>query len=231
IRRETIAAEDILHDLGAFSMISSDSQAMGRVGEVITRTWQTAHKMKVQRGSLGPDPTRHDNFRVRRYVAKYTINPAITHGIGHLVGSLEVGKLADIVLWRPAFFGVKPSLIVKGGFIVAAPMGDPNASIPTPQPVHYRPMFGAFGGALAATCLTFVSKAALTSGALDALGLRRILAAVQNTRAIGKRDLIHNDILPRIEVDPQTYEVRADGVLLTCEPARVLPLAQRYFLF
>ena len=242
IRRETIAAEDILHDLGAFSMISSDSQAMGRVGEVILRTWQTAHKMKVQRGYLSPSPLvgeggggggeqRADNFRVQRYVAKYTINPAITHGIAHLVGSLEVGKLADIVLWRPAFFGVKPALIIKGGFIVAAPMGDPNASIPTPQPVHYRPMFGAFGGALAATCLTFVSKAALSSGALDALGLKRMLAAVRNTRAIGKRDLIHNDALPRIEVDPQTYEVRADGVLLTCEPARALPLAQRYFLF
>ncbi len=241
IRRETIAAEDILHDLGAFSMISSDSQAMGRVGEVITRTWQTAHKMKVQRGDLTPPAPlsmngeggdgRADNFRVKRYVAKYTINPAITHGISHLVGSLEVGKLADIVLWRPAFFGVKPALIVKGGFIVAAPMGDPNASIPTPQPVHYRPMFGALGGALAATCLTFVSRAALDSGALDALGLRRMLAAVRDTRAIGKRDLIHNDTLPRIEVDPQTYEVRADGVLLTCEPATVLPLAQRYFLF
>ncbi len=242
IRRETIAAEDILHDLGAFSMISSDSQAMGRVGEVITRTWQTAHKMKVQRGALAPlslrergyrgkRGERNDNFRVKRYIAKYTINPAITHGIGHLVGSLEVGKLADIVLWRPAFFGVKPSLIVKGGFIVAAPMGDPNASIPTPQPVHYRPMFGAFGGALAATCLTFVSKAALNSGALDSLGLRRMLAAVRDTRAIRKRDLIHNDYLPKIEVDPQTYEVRADGLLLTCEPATVLPLAQRYFLF
>jgi len=244
IRRETIAAEDILHDLGAFSMISSDSQAMGRVGEVITRTWQTAHKMKVQRGYL-PSPASGrgvggeggegnqgaDNFRVQRYVAKYTINPAMTHGISHLVGSLEVGKLADIVLWQPAFFGVKPSLIIKGGFIVAAPMGDPNASIPTPQPVHYRPMFGAFGGALAATCLTFVSKAALNSGTLDALGLRRMLAAVQNTRRIGKRDLIHNDYQPVIEVDPQTYEVRADGVLLTCEPARTLPLAQRYFLF
>ena len=238
IRRETIAAEDILHDLGAFSMISSDSQAMGRVGEVITRTWQTAHKMKVQRGVL-PSPTEekpqdsgtNDNFRVKRYIAKYTINPAITHGIGHLVGSLEVGKLADIVLWQPAFFGVKPSLIVKGGFIVAAPMGDANASIPTPQPVHYRPMFGAFGGTLAATCLTFVSKMALNSGALDALGLNRMLAAVRDTRAIGKRDLIHNDYLPRVEVDPQTYEVRADGVLLTCEPAKILPLAQRYFLF
>ncbi|MBK7543007.1 MAG: urease subunit alpha [Candidatus Competibacteraceae bacterium] len=231
IRRETIAAEDILHDLGAFSMISSDSQAMGRVGEVITRTWQTAHKMKVQRGALPADSEKHDNFRVKRYLAKYTINPAITHGISHLVGSLATGKLADIVLWRPAFFGVKPSLIVKGGLIVAAPMGDPNASIPTPQPVHYRPMFGAFGGALAATCLTFVSKAALNSGALDALGLRRTLAAAHNTRAIRKTDLVHNDALPEIDVDPQTYEVRADGVLLTCEPAETLPLAQRYFLF
>ncbi len=239
IRRETIAAEDILHDLGAFSMIASDSQAMGRVGEVITRTWQTAHKMKVQRGHL-PSPLvgagsegegTNDNFRVKRYIAKYTINPAITHGISHLVGSLEVGKLADIVLWRPAFFGVKPSLIIKGGFIVAAPMGDANASIPTPQPVHYRPMFGAFGGALAATCLTFVSKAALNSGSLDALDLHRMQAAVCKTRTIGKHDLIHNDYQPVIEVDPQTYEVRADGVLLTCEPARVLPLAQRYFLF
>ena len=244
IRRETIAAEDILHDLGAFAMISSDSQAMGRVGEVITRTWQSAHKMKVQRGQLLPSPSGRgvggegsegrndaDNFRVKRYIAKYTINPAITHGISHIVGSLEVGKLADIVLWRPAFFGVKPSLIIKGGFIVAAPMGDANASIPTPQPVHYRPMFGALGGALAATCLTFVSQAALNSGALDSLGLQRMLMAVRNTRAIGKRDLIHNDALPKIEVDPQTYEVRADGILLTCDPATVLPLAQRYFLF
>ena len=243
IRRETIAAEDILHDLGAFSMISSDSQAMGRVGEVITRTWQTAHKMKVQRGPLlppfplagegrgGGSEGDADNFRVKRYIAKYTINPAMTHGISHLVGSLEAGKLADIVLWRPAFFGVKPALIIKGGLIIAAPMGDPNASIPTPQPVHYRTMFGALGGALAATCLTFVSKAALNSGALDALGLQRMLAAVQNTRAISKRDLIHNNALPKIAVDSQTYEVRADGVLLTCEPATVLPLAQRYFLF
>jgi len=243
IRRETIAAEDILHDLGAFSMISSDSQAMGRVGEVITRTWQTAHKMKVQRGPLlppfplagegrgGGGEGDADNFRVKRYIAKYTINPAMTHGISHLVGSLEAGKLADIVLWRPAFFGVKPALIIKGGLIIAAPMGDPNASIPTPQPVHYRTMFGALGGALAATCLTFVSKAALNSGALDALGLQRMLAAVQNTRAISKRDLIHNNALPKIAVDSQTYEVRADGVLLTCEPATVLPLAQRYFLF
>ena len=231
IRKETIAAEDVLHDMGAISMMSSDSQAMGRVGEVIIRTWQTAHKMKSQRGSLPEDNARNDNFRAKRYIAKYTINPAITHGISHIVGSLEVGKLADIVLWRPAFFGVKPSLIIKGGFIVAAPMGDANASIPTPQPVHYRPMFGALGGALAATCLTFVSQAALNSGALDSLGLQRMLMAVRNTRAIGKRDLIHNDALPKIEVDPQTYEVRADGILLTCDPATVLPLAQRYFLF
>jgi urease subunit alpha len=242
IRRETIAAEDILHDLGAFSMISSDSQAMGRIGEVITRTWQTAHKMKVQRGYLPPpslpaylplagESQSADNFRIKRYIAKYTMNPAITHGISQLVGSLEVGKLADIVLWRPAFFGVKPSLIIKGGLIAAAPMGDPNASIPTPQPVHYRPMFAAFGGALAATCLSFVSKAALNSGTLEGLGLRRILAAVRNTRTIGKADLIHNDYQPKIDVDPQTYEVRADGVLLTCEAATTLPLAQRYFLF
>ena len=234
IRRETIAAEDILHDLGAFSMISSDSQAMGRVGEVIIRTWQTAHKMKVQRGHLAggdeENPTA-DNFRVQRYIAKYTINPAITHGISHLVGSLETGKLADIVLWQPAFFGVKPALIIKGGLIIAAPMGDPNASIPTPQPVHYRTMFGALGGALAATCLTFVSKAALNSGVLDSLGLQRMLAAVRDTRSIRKRDLIHNNALPKIEVDSQTYEVRADGVLLSCEPAAILPLAQRYFLF
>lgn len=233
IRRETIAAEDILHDLGAFSMISSDSQAMGRVGEVITRTWQTAHKMKVQRGHLpgGQESPVADNFRVQRYIAKYTINPAITHGISHLVGSLEAGKLADIVLWQPAFFGVKPALIIKGGLIIAAPMGDPNASIPTPQPVHYRMMFGALGKALAATCLTFVSKAALNSGALDSLGLQRMLAAVRDTRSIRKRDLIHNNALPKIEVDSQTYEVRADGVLLSCEPAAILPLAQRYFLF
>ncbi len=231
IRRETIAAEDILHDLGAFSMISSDSQAMGRVGEVITRTWQTAHKMKVQRGALAPDSGRADNFRARRYVAKYTINPAISHGIAHEVGSLEVGKLADIVLWKPAFFGAKPALILKGGAIAAAPMGDPNASIPTPQPVHYRPMFGALGPAIASTCLTFVSQAALDSGVPARLGLRRRAVAVKNTRTITKRDMVLNDYLPLMEVDSQTYEVRADGVLLTCEPAKVLPLAQRYFLF
>jgi len=231
IRRETIAAEDILHDLGAFSMISSDSQAMGRVGEVITRTWQTAHKMKLQRGALTPDSTRNDNFRVKRYVAKYTINPAITHGIAHEVGSVEVGKLADLVLWKPAFFGAKPALIIKGGFIIAAPMGDPNASIPTPQPVHYRHMFGAYGAALAATCMTFVSQAALVGGIKQKLNLQRQVVAVQNTRLIRKRDMRLNDAQPKIEVDAQTYEVRADGELLTCEPASVLPLAQRYFLF
>ena len=231
IRRETIAAEDILHDLGAFSMISSDSQAMGRVGEVITRSWQTAHKMKVQRGALVQDCDRHDNFRARRYIAKYTINPAITHGIAHEVGAVEVGKLADLVLWRPAFFGVKPALIIKGGMIVAAPMGDPNASIPTPQPVHYRRMFGALGGARAATSVSFVSQAGLQSDMGSRLGLRKRLVPVMRTRALRKSDMILNDSLPRIEVDPQTYEVRADGQLLTCEPASVLPLAQRYFLF
>jgi urease subunit alpha len=231
IRRETIAAEDILHDLGAFSMISSDSQAMGRVGEVITRSWQTAHKMKVQRGALREDSAGNDNFRARRYVAKYTINPAITHGIAHEVGSIEVGKLADLVLWRPAFFGAKPALIIKGGMIVAAPMGDPNASIPTPQPVHYRRMFGALGGARAATSVSFVSRVALDGGIGERLGLRKRLVAVSGTRSLSKHDLILNNYLPRIEVDPQTYEVRADGELLTCEPARVLPLAQRYFLF
>ena len=230
IRRETIAAEDILHDLGAFSMLSSDSQAMGRVGEVIIRTWQTAHKMKTQRGSLAGDPAAHDNARIKRYIAKYTINPAITHGIAHAVGSVEPGKLADLVLWKPAFFGVKPSLVLKGGMIAAAAMGDPNASIPTPQPVHYRPMFGAFGGALA-TSVTFVSKAGLANPAVRRLGLCKPLVAVANTRAIGKRDMKHNDALPRIEVDPETYAVRADGALLTCEPAAELPLAQRYFLF
>jgi urease subunit alpha len=231
IRRETIAAEDILHDLGAFSMIASDSQAMGRVGEVICRTWQTAHKMKLQRGPLSEDNSQNDNFRAKRYIAKYTINPAITHGIAHDVGSVEVGKLADLVLWKPAFFGAKPALIIKGGMIVAAPMGDPNASIPTPQPVHYRRMFAAFGGARAATCVTFVSKAAAANGIKEQLKLQKMVSAVSNTRSIGKQDLIHNHYQPKIEVDPQTYEVRADGNLLTCDPADVLPLAQRYFLF
>jgi urease subunit alpha len=231
IRRETIAAEDILHDLGAFSMLSSDSQAMGRVGEVVIRTWQTAHKMKVQRGALSGDTTQSDNARAKRYVAKYTINPAITHGIAHEVGSIEVGKRADLVLWRPAFFGVKPSMVLIGGMIAAAPMGDPNASIPTPQPVHYRTMFGALGGAVGATGVTFVSAAAVEASIGDKLRLRKRMVAVKNTRTIGKRDLIHNDYLPKIEVDSQTYEVRADGQLLTCEPAKVLPLAQRYFLF
>jgi urease subunit alpha len=230
IRRETIAAEDILHDLGAISMMSSDSQAMGRVGEVIMRTWQTAHKMKVQRGSLAEDGSRSDNFRVKRYIAKYTINPAITHGISHVVGSLEVGKIADIVLWKPAFFGVKPSMILKSGMIAAAQMGDPNASIPTPQPVHYRMMFGAFGGALR-TSFTFVSQAAVDAGIGDALKLSKSLIAVKNTRKVRKADMIHNGLTPRMEVDPETYEVRADGELLVCEPAKVLPMAQRYFLF
>jgi urease subunit alpha len=231
IRRETIAAEDILHDLGAFSMIASDSQAMGRVGEVICRTWQTAHKMKVQRGALAGDPAEHDNFRVKRYIAKYTINPAITHGISHEVGSIEVGKLADLVLWRPAFFGAKPSLIIKGGLIAAAAMGDPNASIPTPQPVHYRPMFGAFGGALGATCMTFVSQWALEAGEPQRLDLKRLIGITRDSRLVRKSNMIHNAYQPTIEVDPQTYQVRADGQLLTCEPAKILPLAQRYFLF
>jgi urease subunit alpha len=231
IRRETIAAEDILHDLGAFSMISSDSQAMGRVGEVVTRTWQTAHKMKVQRGSLPEDPAEHDNFRIKRYIAKYTINPALTHGIAHEVGSIEVGKLADIVLWNPMFFGAKPGLIIKGGMIVAAPMGDPNASIPTPQPVHYRRMFGALGGARAATSVTFVSQASLDNDVVRRVGMQKRAVAVRGTRSVKKADLIHNGTLPKIEVDSQTYEVRADGQLLTCEPASILPLAQRYFLF
>jgi urease subunit alpha len=231
IRRETIAAEDILHDLGAFSMISSDSQAMGRVGEVITRTWQTAHKMKVQRGSLAGDPATNDNNRIKRYIAKYTINPALAHGIAHEVGSLEVGKLADIVLWKPAFFATKPSLVIKGGMIATAPMGDPNASIPTPQPVHYRPMFGAFGGARLATRMTFLSQASMDAGIADQLGLKSMMSAVKNCRSVKKTDMIHNDYMPDIDVDSQTYEVRADGELLTCEPAEVLPLAQRYFLF
>jgi urease subunit alpha len=232
IRKETIAAEDILHDLGALSMISSDSQAMGRVGEVIIRTWQTAHKMKTQRGSLLGDTDRNDNTRVKRYVAKYTINPAIAQGFADEIGSIAVGKLADLVLWSPAFFGVKPDLVIKGGSIACAQMGDPNASIPTPQPVHYRPMFGAFGRAMAASCITFVSGAAIEAGIGRALGLERRLAAVSNTRGgIGKKAMIHNDATPVIEVDPETYEVRGDGVLLTCEPATILPMAQRYFLF
>jgi urease subunit alpha len=232
IRRETIAAEDILHDLGAFSMIASDSQAMGRVGEVVIRTWQTAHKMRVQRGPLAEDAgSGADNLRVRRYAAKIGINPAIAHGIAHEVGSVEVGKLADLVLWKPAFFGVKPSLVLKGGAIAWAAMGDPNASIPTPQPVHGRPMFGAFGRARHATSLTFVSQAALAADIGGRLGLGKRLAAVRGTRSIGKASMRLNDAMPRIEVDPQTYEVRADGVLLTCEPAAVLPMAQRYFLF
>jgi urease subunit alpha len=231
IRRETIAAEDILHDLGAFSMMSSDSQAMGRVGEVILRCWQTAHKMKAQRGGLPGDGARHDNARAKRYIAKYTINPAITHGIAHEVGSVEVGKFADLVIWKPAFFGVKPSMVIKGGQIALAAMGDPNASIPTPQPVHYRPQFGAFGRALADSSLTFVSQAALAAGVPAQLGLARRAVAVRGMRALRKTDLIHNTAMPAIEVDPQTYQVRADGVLLTCEPATVLPMAQRYFLF
>jgi urease subunit alpha len=232
IRRETIAAEDILHDLGALSMMSSDSQAMGRVGEVIIRTWQTAHKMKQQRGALPGHPAQADNARAKRYVAKYTINPAIAQGFSHEIGSIAVGKLADLVLWSPAFFGVKPDLVIKGGSIAMAPMGDPNASIPTPQPVHYRPMFATYGRALAESCVTFVSAAALDDQIGRRLGLSRRLSAVADTRgSIGKRSMIHNDALPVIEVDPETYEVRADGVLLTCEPATVLPMAQRYFLF
>ena len=230
IRRETIAAEDILHDMGVFSMMSSDSQAMGRVGEVIIRTWQAAHKMKLQRGTLPEDSARHDNFRVKRYIAKYTINPALTHGIAHTVGSIEVGKLADLVLWKPAFFGVKPSLILKGGMIAAAAMGDPNASIPTPQPVHYRPMFGSFGKALK-TSVTFVSQAALNNPAVHALGLQKPLIAVSGTRTVKKSDMVHNSATPEITVDPETYVVKADGVHLVCEPATELPLAQRYFLF
>ena len=234
IRRETIAAEDILHDTGAFAIMSSDSQAMGRVGEVVIRTWQTAHKMKVQRGPLKEDAERGegdaDNFRVKRYIAKYTINPAITHGFSHKVGSIEAGKFADLVLWRPAFFGVKPSLILKGGMIAAAAMGDPNASIPTPQPVHYRPMFGSFGKALK-TSLTFVSEAALANPAVAALDLQKPLVAVKNCRNIGKKDMVLNNATPKIEVDPETYQVLADGELLICEPATELPMAQRYFLF
>jgi len=231
IRRETIAAEDILHDLGAFSMISSDSQAMGRVGEVIIRTWQTAHKMKVQRGGLSHDTERNDNFRAKRYIAKYTINPAITHGIAKYVGSVEAGKLADLCLWRPAFFGVKPEMVIKGGMIAWSQMGDANASIPTPQPVHMRPMFGSFGGAIASTALTFVSQAALEREIPTQLGLQKQAVAVSGTRQLSKRDMKLNDALPRMEIDPETYEVKADGELLTCEPATVLPMAQRYFLF
>ncbi len=251
IRKETIAAEDVLHDLGAISMMSSDSQAMGRVGEVILRTWQTAHKMKLQRGflappaALAPSPsgggqgwghttqqdTRNDNFRAKRYIAKYTINPAISHGISHEVGSIEQGKWADLVVWKPAFFGIKPALILKGGFIAMAAMGDPNASIPTPQPMHYRPMFGSFGGAVAKGSLTFVSQAGLNAGIKEAFGLAKNLSVVKNIRQVRKQDLIHNGYLPKMEIDPQTYAVRADGQLLTCEPATVLPMAQRYFLF
>ena len=231
IRRETIAAEDVLHDLGAISMMSSDSQAMGRVGEVIIRTWQTAHKMKEQRGALEGDSARHDNNRVKRYIAKYTINPAIANGISHEVGSIAVGKWADLVFWRPAFFGVKPSLILKGGFIASAAMGDPNASIPTPQPVHYRPMFGAFGGALTRGSITFLSQASLANGAAGSYGLHKHLSAVKGCRTVNKGDMVHNAYLPMMEIDAQTYAVRADGQLLSCEPATVLPMAQRYFLF
>jgi urease subunit alpha len=231
IRRETIAAEDILHDLGALSMMSSDSQAMGRIGEVITRTWQTAHKMKVQRGPLSGDPSRNDNQRVKRYVAKYTINPAIAHGIAHEIGSVEVGKWADLVLWEPAFFGVKPALILKGGMINLALMGDPNASIPTPQPVHYREMFATRGGALSKTSLTFVSQAAEAAGIAERYGLRKRLVPVRGIRSLRKTDMIHNSYQPKITVDPETYQVVADGELLTCEPAKTLPMAQRYFLF
>lgn len=231
IRKETIAAEDILHDLGAISMFSSDSQAMGRVGEVILRCWQTAHKMKEQRGKLPGDGNEHDNARIKRYIAKFTINPAIAHGISHEVGSIEVGKWADLVVWKPAFFGVKPSIIMKGGFIAMAAMGDPNASIPTPQPVHYRPMFGAFGGAIAKTSLTFVSRNGLRNDIGTKFGLQKTLSAVKNIRTIGKKDMIHNHYLPVMEIDAQSYAVRADGQLLTCEPAVSLPMAQRYFLF
>ena len=231
IRRETIAAEDILHDLGAFSMIASDSQAMGRVGEVITRTWQTAHKMKEQFGALEGDTADSDNQRAKRYIAKYTVNPAITHGLFHEVGSVEVGKLADLVLWKPAFFGTKPAMIIKGGLIAAAPMGDPNASIPTPQPVHYRPMFGALGAARHATSLTFLSKAGRESGVVESLGLQSKIAIVDGCRSVRKSDMVLNDYQPRVEVDPETYVVKADGRELHCEPASELPMAQRYFLF
>jgi len=231
IRRETIAAEDILHDLGAFSMMSSDSQAMGRVGEVIIRTWQTADKMKRQRGRLTEDGDRADNFRVKRYIAKYTINPALTHGLAEDIGSVEIGKLADLCLWSPAFFGVKPDLVLKAGTITAALMGDPNASIPTPQPVHYRPMFGAFGRTLSASSVTFLPSLAIQRGVPEQLGLERMVLPAHGIRAIDKKCMVLNDATPQIEVDPETYEVRADGVHLTCEPATVLPMAQRYFLY
>jgi len=231
IRRETIAAEDILHDIGAFSVMASDSQAMGRVGEVIIRTWQTAHKMKLQRGRLAAETGENDNERVKRYVAKYTINPAIVHGLSRHVGSVEPGKRADLVLWHPAFFGVKPEMVLIGGTIAVAQMGDPNASIPTPQPVHSRPMFGAFGRSLTASAVTFVSQAALEAGVAAELGLQKQVLAVQGTRGLTKADMVRNSATPAIEVDPETYEVRADGELLTCEPAEDLPLAQRYFLF
>jgi urease subunit alpha len=231
IRAETIAAEDVLHDLGAISMMSSDAQAMGRIGEVVIRTWQTADKMKRQRGPLPGERPGSDNLRVRRYVAKYTINPAIAHGVAHELGSLEAGKFADLVVWKPAFFGVKPELVLKGGFIAWAAMGEPNASIPTPQPVLYRPMFGGFGRAPLTTSLTFVSRAALDAGVPARLGLARRTVAVRGCRGLTKKQMLNNDALPKIEVDPDTYQVRADGVLLACEPARVLPMAQRYFLF
>ena len=231
IRPETIAAEDILHDLGVISMISSDSQAMGRAGEVVLRTWQTAHKMKAQRGALSEDSARNDNVRAKRYVAKYTINPAITHGMDSEIGSIEPGKVADLVLWKPEFFGAKPDMVIKGGFIAWSVMGDPNSSIPTPQPVIYRPMFGSFGGAIAATAITFMSQAAVATGLRETLGLKKIVRAVKKCRSIGKKDMVHNDATPDIQVDPETYEVRVDGSVITCEPASVLPLAQRYFLF
>jgi urease subunit alpha len=231
IRRETIAAEDILHDLGVFSMMSSDSQAMGRIGETTLRCWQTAHKMKVQRGPLNPDSSRNDNFRAKRYIAKYTINPAITHGFAHEIGSVAVGKRADLVLWKPEFFGVKPSLVMLGGMIAMAPMGDPNASISTPQPVHYRPMYGIMGRAIGSTGVTFVSQAALNDGIGEKLKLQKQLVAVKGIRTIRKKDMIHNGLTPKLEVDPQNYQVRVDGELISCEPADVLPMAQRYFLF
>jgi urease subunit alpha len=231
IRAETIAAEDIFHDRGIISMFSSDSQAMGRIGEVIIRCWQTAHKMKAQFGALAEDSDRNDNNRVKRYVAKYTINPAITHGIGHLVGSIEPGKVADLILYKPAYFGVKPELILKGGMLISAQMGDPNASIPTPQPVYQRPQFAAYGRALAKTCMTFVSKAALEDGIVERYGLQRDVEAVKNTREIGKKDMKRNDAAPKIDVDPDTYQVWVDGERVGCEPAKVLPMAQRYFLF